>query len=171
MLDAATELALSRSPEDAGTPASRAAALAELAGHFPDEERPEDVELARQREIDRLTSQPGTDGRVADLVRRHPDMLAEQPRRGLTHVTTVEDEDPTDHAAPRRGAVMHPEVERILRQHGVLLGWDQNTTTRPKSAAQREAEERRARAGHQAGRFSIQELHRAAMRSAHSSRG
>jgi hypothetical protein len=76
----------------------------------------------------------------------------------------IEDEPLTDRRQPAAGGLMHPEVERILRQHGLLIGWSPNTVTPVKSAQRREAEEQRARAGHQPGQRSITDLHRGAMR-------
>jgi hypothetical protein len=108
---------------------------------------------------------------VADIVARNRDLLSETPRGPGHRLDVIEDEDCTDHAAPSRGGVIHPEVDRILRQHGVLVGYSGNESHPVKSAAQREREERRAEGGRPGGLRTIQELHRAAMRSAHSSRG
>jgi len=156
LADAADELALSVSPRSAGSPAARATALAELARRLPAMDagaEAEAVGLARRREIGRLTGQPWTDPRVADIVARNPDMLSDTPRRMPTHLAVIEDEDPVDRTNPRRGGQVHPEVARILRQHGVLVGFDPSTTTRPKSQAQKDREERRARRGHTNSRY------------------
>src|SRR5439155_3472480 len=72
--DAVDELTLSRDPETADTTAGRAAALAELAARLPGGE--DELELARRREVDRLSGRPGTDGRVSELVSRYPGMLS-----------------------------------------------------------------------------------------------
>jgi hypothetical protein len=139
-----------------GEPSRRAAALVELAGRFPGGSPAADeldLELARRREADRYASQPGDDPRVADIVRRNPHMLAEYPQRGRTHVTVVTDEEPTDHAQPARGGAVHPEVERLLRDHGALLGFDPNTRHPVNSAARRAREEARARPGHTNARY------------------
>jgi hypothetical protein len=111
--DAADELAMSRSGDEAGTTTARANALAELAGHLPDSG--EALKLARS-EVDGLTSPPATDGRVTDLAARYPDMLSDEPRgRQLpSHVTVVEDEDPTDRRVPRSGgAAYSAEADRL----------------------------------------------------------
>ncbi len=156
----------------AGEPSRRAGALVDLAHRFPGGSPAADeleLDLARQREVDRLTGQPGTDPRVADIVRRHSEMLGDTPRRGMTHTAVIRDEDPADRRQPGKGGATHPEVERLLRDHGLLLGLDPNSSAVPKSAAVREREERRAH--HARPGRTIEELHRSAQRSATNSRG
>ena len=80
-----------------GEPSGRAAALVDLGRRFPGGSPAADdleLDLARQREVDRLTGQPGTDPRVADIVARNRGMLSEAPRRGQTHVAVIQDEEP-----------------------------------------------------------------------------
>jgi hypothetical protein len=176
--DAVDELALSRSPRDVGTPSARAGALAELARRLPAADDPADEEaalaLARQGEVSRIARQyygrgAGEDPRVAEIVERNGDVLSDYPRgRGQTYVAQLEDEDPTDRKAPRRGGQVHSEVARYLAQADALLGREDphgaNRTTPVKSALQREAEEQRARAGHAPGLRSITDRHRGALR-------
>ena len=112
---------------------------------------------------------------VDSIVARHRDMLSHAPRQGRTHLTSDQDYDKftrqNDGGQPARGGVMHPEVERLAREHGLYLGPPAGTGRyEVPSAAERERQERRARAGHQGGLFTIQELHRQARRSATSSR-
>ena len=154
-----------------GESSRRAGALVDLARRFPGGSpaaQELELDLARQREVDRLTGQPGTDPRVADIVARNRGMLGDTPRRGQTHVAVIQDEDPADGRQPGKGGVLHPEVERIAREHGLYFG-GVNERYPVKSAAQREREERRAH--HARPGRTIEDLHRTAMRSAGSSRG
>ena len=194
--EAVDELALSRTPHTARETASRADALVSLAGMFPARSPAAgelDLELARQREVDRITHEHGRGaaGRIArrqgaepdeaetaaeevdSIVARHRDMLSHAPRQGRTHLTSDQDYDKftrqNDGGQPARGGVMHPEVERLAREHGLLVGWSPNTTYPVPSAAERERQQRRAT--NRRGMFTIQELHRQALRSAASSRG
>jgi hypothetical protein len=206
--EAVDELALSRTPETSGESSSRADALVSLAGMFPARSpaaQELDLELARQREIDRITREHTGRRRASDriarrqgampdeaetaeeevdsIVERHRDMLSHAPREGRAIVRMNSDRenynrygepvvDRITGRQPRRGGVMHPEVERLAREHGLYLGPPAGNETYPvKSAPQHEREEVRARAGHQGGLFSIEQLHRQAMRSALSSRG
>jgi hypothetical protein len=196
--EAVDELALSRTPETHRETSSRADALVSLAGMFPARTPAAgelDLELARQREIARIAREHGRGaaGRIArrqgaepdeaetaqeevdSIVERHRDMLSHAPRQGRTHLSSDEDYDKfgrqNDGGQPARGGVMHPEVERLAREHGLLVGWSPNTTYPVLSPRERERAERRARPGHQAGLFSIEQMHRKAMRSAASSRG
>jgi hypothetical protein len=154
--DAADELALSRDADEGTTLAVRASALGELARSIPGGDPSElEIEMAARREVGRLTGQDGPvlDGRVADIVARNRDLLSETPRGPGHHLDVIEDEDPTDHANPSRGGAIHPEVRRILEQHGVLVGYDGGSERiRPKSPALRAAERRRARPGHTGSR-------------------
>lgn len=166
--DAVDELAASRDPSD------RAAALVELAARAGGVSR-----TAREH----MGEGAGLDPRVAEIIARNGDVLSEYParpapwlgeagRRGQWHVTVVEDEDDyTDRRQPSRGGVAHPEVARMLREHGALMGINPNTVYPVRPAREREAAEQRARPGHQAGLFSMQQLRRGALRSATSSRG
>ena len=157
----------------AGEPSRRAQALVDLARRYPGGSPAADdleLDLARRREVDRLTGQPGTDPRVEQIIARNPGVLSREPRRGQTHVAVIQDEDSTqDRRQPDRGGVLHAEVERIAREHGLYFG-GVNERYPVKSAAQREREQRRA-APTRPGAFSIEELHRSAQRSASSSRG
>jgi len=63
---------------------------------------------------------------------------------------------------------VHPEVERLAREHALYFN-DPNTVYPVPSAAERERQQRRAT--NRRGLFTIQELHRQALRSAAGSRG
>jgi hypothetical protein len=52
------------------------------------------------------------------------------------------DEDPTDSRQPAKGGDVHPEVKRLLAEYADVVNYP------PESADQREAREKRARAGH-----------------------
>jgi hypothetical protein len=165
--DAADELA-------GGEPGRRADALLSLAQRFPGGSPAADeleLDLARQREVDRLSTATPDDPRVLEIIQRNPSILSRAPRRGQQHLSAVEDlgEDPTDRRAPSRGGDVHPEVDRLLREHGLLLGLDPNTVHPVKSARERERAQRRAST--RRGLFGTEQLHRQAMRSATSSRG
>jgi hypothetical protein len=171
--EAVDELALSRG----GETGARADAVVSLARrYFPDRGSPAtadlDLELARQREIDRLTRGHGRRGLSDRIARRqgaepdeaeaaeeevdrivadHRDMLTHEPaRRGLTHLSTDDDYDKyaeqNDARQPSRGGVLHPEAERIARENGHYFQGANKTYPVP-TAAERERQERRARAG------------------------
>ena len=167
-----------------GGTGDRAAALVDLAQRFaPATPSPAagalDLELARQREAEgvwrrHVTGQQGQelDARVADIVRRNPGMLADTPRHrgGQTHVSVSWEDGGYDKYAdqpstgqPAKGGVLHPEVERIAREHGLYFGGVNETCPVP-SARERERQERRARAGHQGGLYDIPQWHRGATR-------
>jgi hypothetical protein len=201
--EAVDELALSRTPETPRETASRADALVRLAGMFPARTPAAgelDLELARQREIERISREHLGRGRASDriarrqgavpdeaedareevdsIVERHRDMLSHAPRQGRTHLSSDADYDKfgpqNDGGQPARGGVMHPEVERLAREHGLLVGWSPNTTYPVLTPRERERAERRARPGHQSGLFTIPEMEarrRRGQRSAFSSRG
>jgi hypothetical protein len=155
-----------------GDPSRRAAELVRLARQLPDVSSAvieADLDLARQREVDRLSTVPPDDPRVLEIIERNPGVLSRAPRRGQQHLSAIEDEDHTDHRQPSRGGEVHPEVDRLLREHGLLLGLDPNTRHPAPSARERERAQRRAST--RRGLFSAEELHRQAMRSAASSRG
>jgi hypothetical protein len=199
--EAVDELSLSRTPETSGEQSSRAAALVSLAGRFPGSGSPAgdelELELARQREIDRISREhigsrrdriaralgampseaETAEEEVDSIVERHRDMLSHEPRQGRTTMTSDREYnrygEPADRITggqPRKGGVMHPEVERLAREHGLYLGPPAGNETYPvPSAAERERQQRRATT--RRGLFSIQELHRQALRSAAGSRG
>jgi len=193
--EAVDEIALSGSTGD------RADALVSLATRYaPASPSPAagelDLELARQREIARVTSGdriaraqgavPSEAETAEEEVRRivagNRDMLSEAPRRGRSTLTSDREYDrygePADHITagqPARGGVMHPEVERIAREHGLYLGPPAGNERYPVlTPRERERAERRARPGHQDGLFSIPEMEarrRRGQTSAFSSRG
>ena len=112
---------------------------------------------------------------VARLVRESRGILSDAPRKGRTALTSDREYDrygePVDHITggqPRRGGVVHPEVERLAREHALYFN-DPNTVYPVPSAAERERQQRRAT--NRRGLFTIQELHRQALRSAAGSRG
>ena len=167
-----------------GGTGDRAAALVDLDQRFaPATPSPAagalDLELARQREAEgvwrrHVSGQQGQelDARVADIVRRNPGMLADTPRHrgGQTHVSVSWEDGGYDKYAdqpstgqPAKGGVLHPEVERIAREHGLYFGGVNETCPVP-SARERERQERRARAGHQGGLYDIPQWHRGATR-------
>jgi hypothetical protein len=87
-----------------------------------------------------------------DIAARNPEIFLAHPSKSGVKVTTrtrahasdLEDyEDPRDTRQPARGGKMHPEVERILRKHGLYFG-DMNQSHPPRSPAQRERGQRRA---------------------------
>jgi hypothetical protein len=165
--DAAIELA-------GGEPSGRAGALLSLARRFPGGSpaaQELELDLARRREVDRLSAAPPDDPRVLEIIERNPGVLSRAPRTGQRHLSAIEDlgEDPTDHRQPAAGGVPHPEVERLLREHRLLLGLDPNTRHPVPSARERERGQRRAT--NRRGGFDIEQLHRQALRSAASSRG
>jgi hypothetical protein len=172
-------------------PAARAAALIELSGMLPGAGDDEVIGLARRRESDRIARRKGAmpdeaetaEEEVDSIVKRHRDMLSHAPREGRAVMHVNSDRynydrygepivDRITGRQPAKGGVMHPEVERLAREHGLYLGPPAgNERYEVPSARERKRQERRARPGHQAGMFSIEELHRGAMRSALSSRG
>jgi hypothetical protein len=198
--EAVDELALSRTPETHRETSSRADALVSVSGMFPARSPAAgelDLELARQREVERISREHLGLGRSSDRIARKqgamPDeaelaeeevarivaanrhMLSHAPRKGRTTLTSDQEYDrygePVDHITggqPRKGGVMHPESERLAREHGLYFN-DPNTVHPVPSAAERERQQRRAT--NRRGLFSIQELHRQALRSAASSRG
>jgi hypothetical protein len=181
--EAVDEIALSGSTED------RADALMSLARRYaPATPSPAagalDLELARQREIARAQGAEPDEAEVnkeevARIVAAHQDMLTDKPRPGRTTLTSDSDydkySDASDCRQPSRGGVMHPEIERLAREHGLYFGPPAGNASYPlKSPQRREAEERRARPGHQPGMFSIPDLdarRRRGQQSAFGSRG
>lgn len=120
-------------------------------------------------------------GQVDELVSRHPEIFTDdrgrtsprkpgkaRPGRKVTSRTRAHagdlDDDPTDTRAPSQGGVTHPAVAALLGRHRGYFEppaerpGPQSTTIRPLSPAARETAERRARAGHQPGRFTIPDL-------------
>ena len=183
--EAVDEIALSGSTED------RADALVSLATRYaPASPSPAagelDLELARQREIARVTSSDRiaraqgavpseaetAEEEVRRIVAENRHMLSEAPRRGRTTVTSDREYDrygePVDHITagqPARGGVPHPGVLDIIQRHGLYFGPPAGNETYPvKSAQQREREEVRARHGHQGGLYDIPQWHRGATR-------
>jgi hypothetical protein len=132
-----------------GDPSRRAAELVRLARQLPDVSEASieaNLGLARQREVDRLSAVPPEDPRVLEIIERNPGVLSRAPRTGQRHLSAIEDlgEDHTDHRQPSRGGQVHPEVARLLREHGLLLGLDPNTRNPVPSARERERAQRRA---------------------------
>jgi hypothetical protein len=163
--DAADELA-------GGEPSGRAGALLSLAQRFPggtSAANELELDLARRREVDRLSTVPPDDPRVLEIIERNPGVLSRAPRTGQRHLSAIEDEDHTDHRQPSRGGEVHPEVDRLLREHGLLLGLDPNTRHPALSARERERAQRRAST--RRGLAGMEAMHRQALRSATSSRG
>ena len=189
--EAVDELSLSRTPETHRETSSRADALVSVSGMFPARSPAAgelDLELARQREIERISREHLGLGRSSDRIARRqgamPDeaelaeeevarivaanrhMLSYAPRKGRTTLTSDQEYDrygePVDHITggqPAKGGIPHPEVERLAREHGLYLGPPAGNATYPVlSPRERERAERRARPGHQAGLFSIPEM-------------
>ena len=183
--EAVDEIALSGSTGD------RADALVSLATRYaPASPSPAagelDLELARQREIARVTSSDRiaraqgavpseaetAEEEVRRIVAENRHMLSEAPRRGRTALTSDREYDrygePADHITagqPARGGVPHPGVLDIIQRHGLYFGPPAGNETYPvKSAQQREREEVRARHGHQGGLYDIPQWHRGATR-------
>jgi hypothetical protein len=89
---------------------------------------------------------------AGDIAARNPEIFLAHPSKSGVKVTTKtrahsnqlpDYEDPRDTRQPARGGKMHPEVERILRKHGLYFG-DMNQSHPPRSPAQRERGQRRA---------------------------
>ena len=191
ILAAARELAFERDEQTANETAALAWGLAELSGKLGGDDDPVMLALTAEAEIGRLSEEHGDVISLASgsggqdsadgVISRHPELAhlfragktssRRHPRRSDRMVTTRTrahssdlEPDTRDARQPARGGQTHPEVERLMRENGSLLGISSNTTYAPKSGAQREAEESHARAGHQPGEYSIPDLDRGSRR-------
>jgi len=114
-----------------------------------------DLEAASASEVSRLTAQHSEYFGLAARHSQRDGAGKYRPRQGKTHLHD-EDDDAADHAQPARGGDVHSEVARYLAMHEKEFGGegtrkDPNRSHRPKSRAQRDAEQRRARPGHTNG--------------------
>jgi hypothetical protein len=106
--------------------------------------------------------------------RRHPSKAGRMVGTGSRAHASDLDESKQDTRQPAKGGEVHADVKRLIEANPDLFAPDHgregegtgNRSYAPKSAAQREREERRAQAGHGAGQFSIEQLAAGSARSA-----
>lgn len=160
IMAAARELAFSRDERTAREPANVAAALADLAGRLGGTDDPDALALTAASESERiigLTAHPAKSGRGH--------MVTTRGKNARAHSDPAEDASTEDPAAA---------VARYVKMRADLFGGEaldagSHGTTRysVRSAAQREREEQRERAGHQGDMRSIPDYARGSARTRH----